>query len=278
MSVLLQISDPHFGTEQPSVVDALLRLAHELAPGVVVLSGDLTQRARRAQFRAAREFCNNLPPAPQLVLPGNHDIPLFNVFARVFTPYGNYRRAFGEQFEPKLEDDTFFIMGINTTRAYRRVDGEISDDQIERVSQRLLATRPDLIRIVVTHQPVHVITTQDEKNVVHGHEPAVRAWARAGADIIMGGHIHLPYVRPLSDRFPDLTRGVWAVQAGTAVSHRVRHSAPNSVNVLRAISKTPLSCEVERWDFDATQGRFENVERARLELDRSVPEKTQETE
>jgi 3',5'-cyclic AMP phosphodiesterase CpdA len=268
MSVLLQISDTHFGTEQPPVVDALLRLANEIAPSVVVLSGDLTQRARSAQFRAAREFCNQLPPAPQLVLPGNHDIPLFNLLARAIAPYGNYQRAFGEDFEPQLENDAFFVVGINTTRVYRRVDGEISAGQIERVSQRLRASKPERIRIVVTHQPVHVIKEKDEKNVVHGHEPAVRAWAAAGADIIMGGHIHLPYVRPLSERFADLPRRVWAVQAGTAVSHRVRHSAPNSVNVVRAISGDPPACDVERWDYAAAKSRFEMVERNRLEIDR----------
>src|SRR4051812_19930032 len=119
MSVLLQISDPHFGTEQAPVVKALLELAHRIAPEVIVISGDLTQRGRSAQFRAAREFCNQLPAAPQLVVPGNHDIPLFNVLARVALPYWNYRRAFGNDFEPRYESDNFFVVGINTTRPYR---------------------------------------------------------------------------------------------------------------------------------------------------------------
>src|SRR3954470_1874633 len=157
MSVLLQISDPHFGTEQPPVVDALLRLASELRPELIVLSGDLTQRGRRAQFQAAREFCDRLPRAPQLVIPGNHDVPLFNVFGRLISPYGNYRRAFGDQFEPIYESENFFVMGINTTRPYRRVDGEISREQVDRVSQRVRMTASDRVRIVVTHQPVHVI-------------------------------------------------------------------------------------------------------------------------
>jgi 3',5'-cyclic AMP phosphodiesterase CpdA len=268
MGALLQISDPHFGTEQPPVVDALLKLANDVGPELIVISGDLTQRARRAQFQAAREFCDRLPAATQLVLPGNHDVPLFNAFARLVSPYGGYQRAFGNDFEPKYKSDTFAVIGINTTRPYRRVDGEISSTQIERVALHVQASPRDCIRIVVTHQPVHVIKEKDEKNVVHGHDPAVRAWAAAGADIVMGGHIHLPYVRPLSERFSDLPRRIWAVQAGTAVSHRVRHSAPNSVNVLRAVSKHPLICEVERWDFHAASSEFVLVERHRLDIDR----------
>ena len=269
MSALLQISDPHFGTEQPPVVDALLKLANDIAPELIVMSGDLTQRARRAQFQAARAFCDRLPPAPRIVLPGNHDIPLFNVLARLATPYGGYRRAFGDDLEPHYGSDNFAVIGINTTRPYRRVDGEISNAQIERVSQRMQTSPRDCIRIVVTHQPVHVIKDKDEKNVVHGHEPAVRAWAQSGVDVIMGGHIHLPYVRPLSERFGDLPRRIWAVQAGTAVSHRVRHSAPNSVNVLRAVSKEPLICEVERWDFHAASSEFVLVDRHHLDIDRT---------
>jgi 3',5'-cyclic AMP phosphodiesterase CpdA len=269
MSVLLQISDPHFGTEQPPVVEALLELAAQLQPNVIVLSGDLTQRARRAQFRAAGKFCDRLPQAPRIVLPGNHDIPMYNVFARLFAPYGGYRRTFGEQFEPTFEDDAFFVIGINTTRPYRRVDGEISPQQIERVANRLRVTPGQRVRVVVTHQPVHVIKEKDEKNVVHGHQAAVRTWTEAGVDVLMGGHIHLPYVRPLSERVADLPRRSWVVQAGTAVSHRVRHSAPNSVNVLRAASTQPLTCDVERWDYDAVRACFDVVERHRLDIDRS---------
>ena len=87
MSVLLQISDPHFGTEQAPVVDALLTLAHAQRPDLVVLSGDITQRARRAQFAAARRFVERLAPSALLAIPGNHDIPLFNPVARLLWPY-----------------------------------------------------------------------------------------------------------------------------------------------------------------------------------------------
>jgi 3',5'-cyclic AMP phosphodiesterase CpdA len=266
VSTLVQISDTHFGTEQPAVVEAVVALVDSLRPNVVVLSGDITQRAHHNQFRAAHRFVERLSTPRLLTLPGNHDIPLFNLFARVFQPYANYEACFGKDLEPYFESDSLLIQCVNTTRPNRHKDGEVSAGQIERVSARLQAAKPHQLRIVVTHQPVHVIRPSDEKNLLHGHQAVVRAWSRAGADIVMGGHIHLPYVRPLSDRLNDLSRRIWSVQAGTAVSHRTRGNIPNSLNVLRYEQRS-TGCKVERWDYDAASQRFHVVEDHTLALD-----------
>jgi 3',5'-cyclic AMP phosphodiesterase CpdA len=267
VSTLVQISDTHFGTEQQPVVDAVVALVDGLSPDVIVLSGDITQRARAEQFRAAHRFAERLRTPRLLTVPGNHDIPLFDVFARVFRPYANYEECFGRDLEPYFESDSLLIQCVNTTRPRRHKDGEVSAGQIERVSARLQASKPSQLRIVVTHQPVHVIRPSDEKNLLHGHQAAVRAWSRAGADIVMGGHIHLPYVRPLSDRLKDLPRPIWSVQAGTTVSHRTRGDIPNSLNVLR-YERRSAGCKVERWDYDAASQRFHVVEDHLLALDR----------
>jgi 3',5'-cyclic AMP phosphodiesterase CpdA len=203
MSLVLQISDTHFGTEQPPVVEALVRLARDHAPSLVVLSGDITQRARRRQFRAARAFVDRLGAPATLAIPGNHDIPLFNLAARLFTPYANHCREFGADLEPEFESEQLFVIALNTTRIYRHKDGEVSAEQIARVAQRLERATPSQLRIVVAHQPVAVTRPQEETNLLHGCEAAVRSWAHAGADLILGGHIHLPYVlAPCTDSSP----------------------------------------------------------------------------
>jgi len=267
MSVVLQISDTHFGTEQPHVIEALLELVRQQPPDIVVMSGDITQRARRSQFRTARQFVKRLAASKVLVLPGNHDIPLFNIFMRIFCPYANYQRAFGEKLEPEFESADLLVLGVNTTRVSRYADGEVSASQISRVSQRLRMAKAEQLRLVVTHQPVHVTCPEDETNLLHGHREAVHAWATAGVDLILGGHIHLPYVRPLRERFPELQRIVWAVQAGTAVSTRVRGGIPNSVNVIQYIrSKRLKQCVVTRWDHDVSTQCFTLVDQHDLGL------------
>lgn len=239
---LLQISDPHFGTERPAVVEALLAFAHDARPELVVLSGDITQRARAGQFATARRFVEQLP-APVLAIPGNHDIPLWNLFARFGHPYDGHRRAFGDDLEPTWNSEALRVLCVNTTRPHRHKHGEVSMPQMERVAAQLAAARPKQLRVVVVHQPVAALVESDRGNLLRGHDIAVQRWADAGADIVMGGHVHLPYVLPLH----GAKRPLWAVQAGTAVSRRTRDGVPNSVNRL---AWNGITCAVERWDHD----------------------------
>jgi 3',5'-cyclic AMP phosphodiesterase CpdA len=268
MSLVLQISDTHFGTERASVVDALVALAARERPQLVVLSGDITQRARRAQFAAARRLVERLAAPAVLAIPGNHDVPLFNLAARLLSPYGGYVRAFGAQLEPSFESQDLLVLGANTTRARRRKHGELSAAQVARIAARLQACAAQKLRIVVTHHPMHVPSGAEERNLVRGYAAAARAWAGAGADLVMGGHIHLPFVRPMAERLPDLARPLWVVQAGTAVSRRVRPGGEaNSVNMVRYEPRAePGACQVERWDYDAPGGDFALVERTCIPL------------
>lgn len=268
MTTLLQISDPHFGTERPEVVAALLRFAHELAPDVAILSGDITQRARRDQFARARAFVDALAAPRVLAIPGNHDVPLFNLVARVVAPYANFDRAFGPEREPGFAGDDVLVVTLDTTRWYRHKDGEVAAAQIERVSRRLREATAAQVRIVVAHHPVFALEPSDEANVLHGHAAALRAWSSAGADLIVGGHIHLPYVRALRESHPDLARELYVVQAGTAVSSRVRQEAGNSVNVFRIPAAQPQRrCVVERWDYGRDDQVFAQASRHDLRLD-----------
>ncbi len=257
MSVLLQISDTHFGTEKPEVLEALVALAAQQRPDLVVLSGDITQRARPNQFRAAKAFAERLG-APVLAIPGNHDLPLFDLWSRLVRPYGRYAKAFGAELEPVHTSPDWLVIGVNTTRAWRHKHGEVSPEQIDRVARRLSAASPGQLRAVVVHQPMAVTQSRDRVNLLRGHTEAQRVWAAAGADVVMGGHIHLPYTMALQ----GWARRLWVVQAGTAVSSRTRPGVPNSVNILRwgdaagapggppsAQTETGRHCHIEQWDF-----------------------------
>ena len=256
MSVLLQISDPHFGTEQPPVVEALAALARQQRPDLLVLSGDITQRARPAQFRAARAFMDRLD-APVLAVPGNHDIPLFELWMRLRHPYARHIAAFGPELEPVFCSPDLLVVCVNTTRAWRHKHGEVSGLQIDRVARLLEGARAAQLRVVVVHQPAAVTRAEDASNRVRGHAAALQRWAAAGADLVMGGHIHLPYVMALH----GLVRPLWAVQAGTAVSSRVRKGVPNSVNLLRwDADSVPGCCRIEQWDFSSADAAFVRAE------------------
>jgi 3',5'-cyclic AMP phosphodiesterase CpdA len=252
MSVLLQVSDTHFGTERQQVVEALVGLAAQQRPNLVVLCGDITQRARPPQFRAARAFVERLG-APVLAIPGNHDIALFDLWSRLVRPYARHAAVFGRDLEPVHVTDDLLVIGVNTTRPWRHKHGEVSARQVERVAGLLAAAAPRQLRVVVVHQPVAVTLAEDMPNRLRGHAHALQRWALAGADLVMGGHIHLPYVAALQ----ALARPLWAVQAGTAVSSRLRPGVPNSVNLLRwGPDRAPDLCDIEQWDYSAQARAF----------------------
>lgn len=260
MSVLLHLSDTHFGTERGEVVEALVRLTWRQHIDVALWSGDITQRARAAEFEAARRFAARLEVPVLRAIPGNHDIPLFNLLARWRWPYRSYCRVFGEALEQVYRAPDLLVILLNTTRPRRHVDGEVSAAQVEQAAGLLRGATPAQLRIVVVHQPVGVLQQEDEKDLLHGREAAIGAWHAAGADLVLGGHIHLPYVQALNEQ---AGRRLWAVQAGTAVSTRTRDGVPNSVNLIRY--RAPgRECIVERWDFVA--GEFRAVARQVLAL------------
>lgn len=263
MSVLLQVSDTHFGTEQAPVMAALQRLVETERPRVLVLSGDITQRATAAQFRRARAWLDGLPVPHRLLLPGNHDIPLYNLVQRFAFPYRRYQRLLQPgSLAPELRVEGFHLIGVKTTRRRRHIDGEVSPRQIDAVAERLLSADPASLRVVVTHQPLWVDRADELHNRCHGAESALRRWTAAGADLFLAGHIHWPFVAALPHR-----HGSWAVNAGTALSHRVRDGVPNSVNLVRLPSADRTTgCVVERWDCRGAAEGFVRVAEQRLPL------------
>jgi len=252
MAVLLHLSDTHFGTETPEVVTALLDLSARLRPEVAVLSGDVTQRARAGQFDTAHKFMRALTAQAKLVLPGNHDLPLFNLWARWRTPYAGFERVFGSRRSLIVHTPEFLVLGVDTTRAKYHKTGEVSPAQVAEVAQHLRAAQPGQLKVVVTHQPMAVITQEDRKNLLRGHAHALQAWSDAGVDLLLGGHIHLPYAMPLtlSLGMGDHPATPWVVQAGTAVSKRLRGGSPNSVHLIEwADSAAGKVCRLMQYDY-----------------------------
>jgi 3',5'-cyclic AMP phosphodiesterase CpdA len=263
VSRLLHLSDTHFGTERAPVLAALERFAHDCGAHAIVVSGDITQRATIAQFAAARAFLQRLPQRPTLVLPGNHDIPLFALWQRLLSPYRRYRRGLGlRELSPSLGVGPLQLIGVKSTRRRRHIDGELSERQVAEVSARLRAAPASSLKVVITHQPLLVDRERDVHNVCHGAQPALKAWAEAGADLLLAGHIHWPFALPLPQR-----ADAWAVNAGTAVSHRTRPGAPNSVNLIDYLDDAEgRRCRLRRFDCPVTGGGFECVDERLLPL------------
>ena len=147
MRTIVHLSDLHFGRVDPAVLEPLRRLLLELRPHLVVVSGDLTQRARKSQFREAVAYLDTLPK-PQLVVPGNHDIPLYNVFKRFLAPLANYRGTVSRDVEPDYFDDEMAVVGVNTARSLVFKGGRINEEQAEEVRAKLCGQPEGEFRLV----------------------------------------------------------------------------------------------------------------------------------
>jgi 3',5'-cyclic AMP phosphodiesterase CpdA len=255
---IVQISDTHFGTELPEVEDALVESLTALAPDILLLAGDVTQRARWSEFSRARAFLDRLAIPEKIVIPGNHDIPLYHLWRRVFSPYQDFKRAFSE-VETVRETDDCTIIAVNSTCPMKHKDGMISAEKIDQVAAILERNRHSELKIVAAHHPFAVVLASDRENIVINAEAALEAWCAAGMDVVLGGHIHYPFIAPLRGYYPHLETQAWIVQSGTAVSRRVRNGKPNSFNRV-TVAGNRARARIEQWNFQSETGRFEPVE------------------
>jgi 3',5'-cyclic AMP phosphodiesterase CpdA len=239
---IVHLSDLHFGRTDPDVVRGACEAVNRLKPDLVVISGDLTQRARSHQFRAARAFLDRLPK-PQIVVPGNHDIPLWNIFSRTFSPLRKYRRIVTRDLEPFFADGEIAVLGLNTARSLTIKDGRINRRQIDIAVARFSAGAPHCVRILVTHHPFDQPEKGDAGDIVGR---AVLAMSEIGSrvDLILSGHLHLGRTGASAVRYPG--SGALIILAGTATSTRVR-GEPNAFNRI-ALDGDRLTLERLEWD------------------------------
>ncbi len=235
MTILLHFSDTHFGTEIPAVIAALHRQMATMPIDGIILSGDLTQRARLHQFRDCRAFIDAFGKAPLLATPGNHDISLWCPWERLFTPYRRYQKYFPTAFDRygviRVQMGGVYILGVRTTRRYRHIHGELSGAQIDRVGRLLQEAPANALKLVVCHQPLYVTDKEDEVDLIRGAAKALPVWRAAGADGIISGHIHQPFLVPIPPGQDSLSpRPLWAIQNGTTTSRRLRDNYPNTFN------------------------------------------------
>ncbi len=231
MRTIAHISDVHFGREDAAVVERLVEKICELRPAVVVVSGDLTQRARRSQFERARALLDRLPK-PQIVVPGNHDVPLYNVVERFANPLDNYKQYITADLEPFHLDDELAIAGINTTRSLTIKGGRINAEQIASIRLRMSGLADGLLKIIVTHHPFDVPEGVDEDDIVGRAKKAMPLIAESGADVFLAGHLHVSHIGHSARRYKlESGRSALIIQAGTAASVRER-GEENSFNLI----------------------------------------------
>lgn len=244
MKTIAHLSDLHFGRIDQTVSDALAAEIRSADPDIVVVSGDLTQRAHKQEFVHARAFLDALP-YPQLIVPGNHDVPLFNLFARAVTPLSRYKRYITADTDPFYVDPELAIAGINTARSFTFKGGRINGEQLAWVKQNFADQPDETTRIVVTHHPFEGASAHDDDGIVGRARLAMGVFSESRVDVILSGHLHLNRMGSSAARYKIEGYSALLIQAGTAMSLRRREEA-NSFNLIR-IERPEIHLECRSW-------------------------------
>jgi 3',5'-cyclic AMP phosphodiesterase CpdA len=251
LSTIAHLSDVHFGHHDPVVVEAVEAFLFERRPDLVVISGDFTQRARVAQYQMACEFVDRIEAGglPVLAVPGNHDVPLYDIARRFLRPLDRYKRFIDDDLCPYWENDTIAVLGINTARSFTIKDGSVSYEQIHRIREAFHDVPEGKMRILVTHHPLFAMPLGDEgglTKVANRSTDALAAAAEAGVDVLLAGHFHRAY--SVSAREMVETAGpALVIQAGTATSTRLRGGEQQSFNWLE-LTRDRVELQVFRWE------------------------------
>jgi 3',5'-cyclic AMP phosphodiesterase CpdA len=252
MKKIAHISDLHFGTEDHVVAAGLLRDLADFQPDLAAVSGDLTQRARQSEFVAARAYLAQIN-APKIIVPGNHDIPLYNILRRWLAPLQNYHETITREMQPLYVDDQIAVAGINTARSNTWKDGRVSQAQIEHLRTQFSSLPATLAKVLVCHHPFIPPEHDPAAAVVGGVRETLRMLAEVGCGLILSGHLHRVSSGDARPFHIEIARSVLVFQAGTAISHR-RRDEPNAYNQIR-LSSELLELQVRRWNGT----RFESV-------------------
>ena len=248
MRILVHLSDLHFGRVDERLIRPLISAVAEIKPDLVAVSGDLTQRARSRQFREARAFLDALPQ-PQIVVPGNHDVPMHNVFSRFVRPLDKYKRHITDDLQPVYQDNEIVVVGVNTARSLTIKGGRINENQVAQIREQLCDADDKLVKTVVTHHPFDLPEGYSDRDLVGRSQMAMTGLADCGADVFLAGHLHVSHTGHTARRYNIRGHSALVVQAGTASSTRGRGEA-NSFNVIR-IQRPDVSVERMTWDGSA---------------------------
>jgi 3',5'-cyclic AMP phosphodiesterase CpdA len=242
MSTIVHISDLHFGRERGILVTGLRKSLMNLQPELVIVSGDITQRAKNKEFLAARSFFDTLA-WPLLVIAGNHDIPAFPPQARLFKPWKRWQQHLGYDLEPIFKGRDFTAIGVNTVRRAGSLfdwsRGRINKDQTHNIVRQLNKESETTLRIIVAHHPFWLPSRYIHRHIIGGQSMAIKMLKQFGADLILGGHVHFAYTH--------LLEGLIVSHAGTAVSSRFQAEATNDFKVIRG-DRQRLSISKYTWN------------------------------
>lgn len=249
---IIHLSDLHFGRIHPETLehldDFLIKRNDEIK--LAIVTGDLTQRARKSEFIAATHFIKSLNH-PLFVVPGNHDVPLYNLWLRFFKPYRKFLKYLGPFSQNYYEDEDVAIFGLWTVNNFAAHTGKLRQSDLQEIESRFKNVPAKKIKIIACHHPLLSIKHPRIKN-------DIARIMKLSPHFILWGHEHQSAIVHMSENeiFPII------LAAGTSTSSRVRSEA-NSFNYIRFMND---QIHIEIYRHSKNKESFELFDRKEFKL------------
>lgn len=262
MLKILHLSDLHFGKHfLPSVSEVLLAQAGTLSANVIVISGDFTHRAKPREFEAARDFLHRLPPLPRIIVPGNHDVPLYRIWERLLSPHALYQHYVADKLDTSLFLENAVFVGLDSTAPYRAIkNGRLSRKQLAFCEHTFAAAPEGALRIVVMHHHLVPAPTFERTRPMPQAKRTLEALTRMQVDVVLAGHLHRAYIGHSLDVYAGENRehGIIIVQCGTTTSCRGR-GLEREKNSFNLVTLSATNIIVEHYHYQERITLFEAV-------------------
>lgn len=254
MKKIIHLSDLHFGTEREGIVEVLIETINHLNPDMIIVSGDLTQRARYPQFRSTKRFLQKLTCPHVLSVPGNHDISLYNLIERIFYPFRKYNRVIRPEFPSQIITEKFAIFGINSVTPFKPMGGFVTQAQLDNVSKFFFNMPSTMVKIVVMH---HNLIRSERHKIINDSEKIINTFAASNINLVLSGHIHEAHIEKLKRNY--LAHNMYIITAGTPISYRT--TDPNSFNLIE-FNNVSFTLNV----FEYKQNQFREIGSTKFSL------------
>ena len=247
MNRIVHISDLHFGRLNLGTVQPLLKTLNALRPDVVVVSGDLTQRAKETEFQDARNFLEQID-FPKVIVPGNHDVPLYQVSERLLKPLKRFDRYITSEREPTFYGSECVVFGINTAHGWTLDGGRVTKKSINKIGEIFSNVGEGMVKVVVSHHPFDAALQFGSGELVRGASRTIKKFEDLGVDVLLSGHLHIHHSGSTVHRHTHIRKHMIVAQSGTTISTRIR-TEPASFNVLE-ITRSEVIVQMHSWNAE----------------------------
>ncbi len=218
----LHLSDLHWGKKfSPKFSNSLLEFVKNGKFDYLLITGDLTQRAKKREFLAVKRYLDSFE-VPYIAVPGNHDVPLYPVHLRFFAPFYRYKKYFQEELEPEIITKKVCVFGLSSAHNFTSSEGRIKRKQIENLRKKILRTSPSQIIIILIHHPIIYADPTDRDRTIWGAPNLIDLFGEYPPDLILSGHYHNRFFCNLKDFYPKLKKNIYLFFSSTSTTERGR--------------------------------------------------------